>query len=647
MRPLALVVVSAVFAGACIKQSVSTTGGLPTVAPSSKPEPAAPPPVANGKYGEVPSTPVVGGPGVDLLRQLTLQGAPTQVVLSFVPVTGQPFPEALRAEVKEASPNPWDLQVLVKNSQTIQRGDTLLATFYFRTEASRQESGEGQTELVFELGRPPWTKSVSFPVTAARDWRKIQVPFESAMTYPAGEAKLNFRLGFAPQTVELGGITVESFGAALPVSALPVTRAGYRGMEPDAKWRKNAAERIENIRKGDITVIVTDVTGRKMVGAEVRIHQVGHAFGFGTAVSPPLLTGPVAEQYTKVLTELFNVATLENSLKWVALAGDWGQSYTLEAAQGGIAWLRAHGIGVRGHVAVWPGWANLPRALRTHEKDPAYLRNAVDERIRNVMTAVKGQVIHWDVVNEPFDNHDLIDILGEKSLIDWFKLARATDPTAKLFINDYAILSGGGGETAHRAHYEKTIKLLIDGKAPLDAIGMEGHFGNSLTAPEDMLAILDRFGKLGKPIWVTEYDNEVTDPEVAAKFTRDFYTVMFSHPSVDGVVMWGFWDGAHWKNSAPLYRRDWTLKPSGEAFRELVQKTWRTDVAGKTDGDGRFGTRGFYGEYEVYVSFAGRQKTIKVPHKPALTGVISAKRKGMTKADERKGISTEIKVSLD
>jgi hypothetical protein len=162
-----------------------------------------------------------------------------------------------------------------------------------------------------------------------------------------------------------------------------------------------------------------------------------------------------------------------------------------------------------------------------------------------------------------------------------------------------------------------------------------------------MLAILDRFGKLGKPIWVTEYDNEVTDEEVAAKFTRDFYTVMFSHPSVEGVVMWGFWDGAHWKNSAPLYRRNWTLKPAGEAFRELVQKTWRTDVSGKTDADGRFGTRGFYGEYEIYVSFSGRQKTIKVPHKPAMPGVASAKRKGVTKTDELKGVSTEIKVSLD
>jgi GH35 family endo-1,4-beta-xylanase len=387
-------------------------------------------------------------------------------------------------------------------------------------------------------------------------------------------------------------------------------------MEPDAKWRQTAAERIEKIRKGDMGIVVTDRGGQHLIGAEVRVHQVGHAFGFGTCVSPRLLTSGASEQYPKVVTELFNTATLENNLKWVPLAGDWGPSFTIETAQEGIAWLRAHGIDVRGHVLVWPGWPNLPRALRAHKDDPAYLRSAVDERIRSVMTAVKGTVIHWDVVNEPFDNHDLIDILGPSAMVDWFKLARATDPAPKLFINDFGILAGGGGDSPHRDHYEKTIKFLIDNKAPLDGIAMEGHFGNGLTAPEEMLGILDRVAKLGKPIWITEYDNEIADEEVAGKFTRDFYTAMFSHPAVEGVVMWGFWDGAHWKASAPLYRRDWTLKPGGEAFRELVLKTWRTDASGKTDADGRFGTRAFYGDYEIYVSFAGRQTTIKIPFRP-------------------------------
>ena len=53
--------------------------------------------------------------------------------------------------------------------------------------------------------------------------------------------------------------------------------------------------------------------------------------------------------------------------------------------------------------------------------------------------------------------------------------------------------------------------------------------------------------------------------------------------------MWGFWDGAHWKNNAPLYRRDWSLKPAGAAYRDLVLKTWRTDASGKTGADGDAG----------------------------------------------------------
>ena len=593
----------------CIKHG-SAPGGVPTRAPAGPPPSAAAPPAGYGtaKFGEVPGTAVIPAGGV---RALALQGDPAKVAISYVPVAGQPFAEAVRAEVKQATPNPWDLQLLVMSSQPIKQGDVLLATFSFRTEATRQESGEGQTELVFELGHDPWTKSVSFPARASREWRQIRVPFLAAMDYPAGEAKLNFRLGFEPETVDIGGITVESFGRALALSALPVTRISYRGIEPDAPWRKAAAERIDKIRKADLTVLVTDVAGQHLVNAEVHLRQTRQAFGLGTCVAPDRLTGPDAARYQQAITELFNIATLENSLKWVPLAGEWGPSYTLDAAKQGIAWLRDHGLDVRGHVLVWPGWRNLPKALRTHEGDPAYLKRAVDDRIREVMTAVRGTVVHWDVVNEPFDNHDLLDILGEDAMVGWFKLARATDPLPKLFINDFAILSGGGGDTPHRAHYEKTIRFLVDNKAPLDAVGMQGHFGGSLTSPDDLLAILDRFAKLGKPIWITEYDVDIPDEELAASFTRDFYTTMFSHPSVGGIVMWGFWDTAHWKHNAPIYRADWSEKPAGAALRQLLLHDWRTEAGGKTDAQGKYATRAFLGDYDVEVSFGGRRKLEK------------------------------------
>ena len=145
--------------------------------------------------------------------------------------------------------------------------------------------------------------------------------------------------------------------------------------------------------------------------------------------------------------------------------------------------------------------------------------------------------MHWDVVNEPFDNHDILDILGPEVMVDWFKEVHAAEPSSKLFINDYAILSGGGGTTPHRDHYEKTIKMLVDKGAPLDGIGMQGHFHGSLTGPDDMLAILDRYAKYGVPIWATEYDVEIGDEEVSAKFTRRFL-----HHAVQPSLRRGYFD---------------------------------------------------------------------------------------------------------
>jgi hypothetical protein len=126
-----------------------------------------------------------------------------------------------------------------------------------------------------------------------------------------------------------------------------------------------------------------------------------------------------------------------------------------------------------------------------------------------------------------------------------------------------------------------------------------------------MLKILDRYGRFGKPIWITEYDVVMDDLETAGAFTRDFYTTLFSHPSVQGIVMWGFWDASHWKNNAALYKGDWTLKPGGKAYRELVLRDWRTDVTLTTDAACKLSTRGFLGDYEIKASKDGRTQTVK------------------------------------
>jgi GH35 family endo-1,4-beta-xylanase len=562
----------------------------------------------NAKYGEVPGVQVLGAGGV---RELKVDNDAKKVAISYVPVEGQPFKEALRAEIKQASGNPWDVQVHAMTTKPVERGDVLLATFYFRTEWAPQESGEGQTEFVFELAKDPWTKSVSFPVRASREWKKIHVPFAAAESYAPGEAHMIFRLGYTPEIIDIAGVTVENFGKKLAVTDLPVTRIGYAGSEPDAPWRKAAAERIEKLRKAELTVVVTDKAGKPVPGASVEIQQKKHAFGFGTCVPAEIILGGGNDKFKNLIPELFNVATLENDLKWQPLAGDWGAGFTVEKAKRAVAWLRERGLDVRGHVLVWPGWKNLPKYLKGYERQPDKLRAEVIKHIRELAPAMKGSLVHWDVLNEPFDNKDLMEILGQDVMVDWFKEARAADPGALLFINDYAILSGGGGTTPHRDHYDATIQLLLDKGAPVDAIGLQGHFGTSLTSPDDMLKILDRYGRFGKPIWITEYDVVMDDLETAGSFTRDFYTTLFSHPSVQGIVMWGFWDASHWKNNAALYKGDWTLKPGGQAYRDLVLRDWKTNLTLPTDAQGRLVTRGFLGDYEIKASSGGHAETVK------------------------------------
>jgi GH35 family endo-1,4-beta-xylanase len=600
----------------CIKREPANPTAA-AAASSSSPSGAKAAPVADaapstptGLYGKVAGTDLLQGKG---MAGFELFGQKERVNLTTVPVDGMPFKEAYRAQILSTPTNNWDVQLFAKTPTAVDKGDVLLATLYFRAEWAPQESGEGESEFVFELASDPYTKSVTYPLRASRDWKKIHVPFVAAQAYAPGAAQMILRLGYQKEIVEFGGVTVENFGKKLALVDLPVTTITYRGMESDAPWRAAAADRIDKLRKAPLSVVVTDAAGKPVADAEVKVTLNEHAFGFGTCVPAGRIvsSAPSDERFKAVVTELFNVATLENDLKWVPLAGDWGGSFTLTRATSAVDWLSSKGLDVRGHVLVWPGWQNLPKSLRALSRESTKLRAEVDRHVRETASAMKGKVAHWDVLNEPYDNHDLMDLLGNDAMVDWFKAARASDPDAKLFINDYAILSGGGGTTPHRDHYEKTIRMLLDKGAPLDGIGMQGHFGNSLTAPEDLTLILDRYARFNKTIWVTEYDINLENEGLAAGYTRDFYTTLFSHPAVGGIVMWGFWDGSHWKNNAPLYRRDWSLKPAGEAYRELVKKLWHTDQTLRTDPQGTISLRGFLGSYDITVTSKGQSKAAK------------------------------------
>jgi hypothetical protein len=94
-------------------------------------------------------------------------------------------------------------------------------------------------------------------------------------------------------------------------------------------------------------------------------------------------------------------------------------------------------------------------------------------------------------------------------------------------------------------------------------------------------------------------DIQIADPTLQADYYRDFLTVLLSHPAVDAIMQWGFWEGSHWIPSSAIIDRRWNFRPHGQVYRDLVHGQWRTDTRMRTNEQGRCSFRGFAGDYQI------------------------------------------------
>lgn len=531
-------------------------------------------------------------------------GAATQV-----DVTGPGVTRAWRIETRVDASPPWAIEFKAPVTRAVARGDVALLRFLARAVATSDESGAAFARLVVQKASPDYDKSLEGTHSLGSEWREFFVPFTFAGDYAAGAAEVAFGFGFKRQTVELGGFDFIYYGKTVPLASLPRTRSSYVGREAGAAWRTAALARIEQLRKGDFTVAVVDAEGRPVRGASVRVEQRKAAFQFGSALQMSRLVNDTAENrtYRQKVLELFNAGGPENDLKWPPWDGEWGAAYARSQTLAGLTWMKQHGLHVRGHVLVWPGWNNLPAAIRALRGtgEQAEIPARTRAHIADVVSATRELVDEWDVLNEPYANHDLMDIFGPGIQADWFKAARAAHPTAPLFLNDYSN-HDAGLDAGHVAHFENTARFLKAEGAPIGGLGLQGHISANPSPPANVLAVLDRYAALGLAVRVTEFDINTDDEELQADYTRDFLIALFSHPAVVGVQSWGFWEGAHWIPRAAMYRRDWSEKPNAQAYKSLVLDAWRTRASGTTDADGRWRGRGFHGEYVVTVEHDGR-----------------------------------------
>ena len=559
---------------------------------------------AAGQASYPAGEPLLGANPLAVWRLTGSNGGATQVA-----VAGQAFATAWRVETRADLSPPWAIEFRAPVARAVARGDVALLRFMARAVATSDESGGAYLRLVVQKASPEYDKSLDGTHSLTGEWQEFLLPFVFAADYAAGAVEVAYGMGFKRQTIEIGGFDFVYYGKGVPLASLPRTRSSYAGREAGAAWRTAALARIEQVRKGDFAVAVVDAQGRPVPGAVVRVEQRKSAFQFGSALQMARIVGDTADNrsYRQKVLELFNAASTENDLKWPAWSGEWGAAYDRAQTFAGLTWLKNHGLHVRGHVLVWPGWNNLPASIRalpgTAQQGEIPARTLA--HIAEEVAATRDLVAEWDVLNEPYANHDLMDLFGAAIQVDWFKAARAAHPTALLYLNDYSN-HDASLDAGHVAHFEATARYLKDQGAPIGGLGLQAHFGGSPSPPANVVAVLDRYAALGLPVRFTEFDIKTDDEELQADYTRDFLTLAFSHASVVGVQLWGFWERAHWIPEAAMYRADWSEKPNARAYKALVLDQWRTRTSGATDAQGVWRGRGFHGDYVVTVEQGGQ-----------------------------------------
>lgn len=371
---------------------------------------------------------------------------------------------------------------------------------------------------------------------------------------------------------------------------------------------------IEKHRKGTLVIHAPP-------GTEVKVQQQRHEFWFGAALANQAFGDrmPAAdrEQYLAAFLTNFNCAVTENALKWHDMEQRRG-TVNYRTVDAILAWTDQHGLPLRGHNIFW----GIPNFVQPWLKElpDEELRKVLKARAVDIGTRYKGRFAEYDFNNEMIHGNYYEDRLGKEITPQMARWVKEADAGAKLYLNDYDILTG-----RRLNDYVKHIQSLLDQGVPIAGIGVQGHLHAESFDRDALAKALVELSKFNLPIRVTEFNLpgqrsrymkerglRMTDAEEGAKAKDivDYYRICFAHPRVEGILMWGFWEGANWIPASSLYRRDWTPLPAAKAYQDLLFREWWTRWSGTTGADGRCEVRAFYGRYKVRAG--GKEQSVKL-----------------------------------
>ncbi|HUG12519.1 MAG TPA: endo-1,4-beta-xylanase [Opitutaceae bacterium] len=345
-------------------------------------------------------------------------------------------------------------------------------------------------------------------------------------------------------------------------------------------------------------------------GATIKVEQERHEFWFGAALANQAFDGRMppadAARYKEVFLEHFNSAVTENALKWLAMEREQGKvNYaTVDAI---LEWTDANGIPLRGHNIYWGIEKFVQPWLMSMDNEA--LRSTLEARGRDIGRRYRGRFVEYDLNNEMIHGNFYADRLGKRITLEMTQWIHAEDPEAKLWLNDYDILTG-----KRLNDYIAHIRELVAMGVPVAGIGVQGHLHAETFDRNALRRSLVALEKLNLPIRVTEFnmpgqrsvfekDKErvmtAAEEEAKARDLVDYYRICFASPAVTGILMWGFWENSNWIPASSLFKSDWTPTPAAKSYRDLVYGEWWTRWEGKADASGRCEVPAFFGTHRV------------------------------------------------
>jgi endo-1,4-beta-xylanase len=319
------------------------------------------------------------------------------------------------------------------------------------------------------------------------------------------------------------------------------------------------------------TSAVNPPTATSTVGTNTAAKAAGKLY-FGSATDNPYWNDST---YVSILSEntLFGQLSPENAMKWDATEPEQGV-FTFADGDAIVEFAQTNGQIMRGHNTVWS--SQLPDWVPDGNFDNATLIEIMQNHVSTVIGHWKGQIYAWDVVNEPLnDNGTLasdvfLDTIGPAYIELALLAARAADPHAKLYINDFNIEGSGAKATAMM----DLVKDLKSRGIPIDGIGFESHFILG-EVPTTLQENMEAFTALGVEIAVTELDIRMTLPvtdEMLEQQKADFETVISACTAVKdcvGVTVWEYADKYSWvpgtfvgMGAADPWDEDFNRKPA-------------------------------------------------------------------------------------